>query len=100
MNEALSQLRKIAKITDQKHWNCTEMRERALENWINHWIIQLNKEQLILNTKDLPINFEDLIKERLFTNMLDDIMTEAAVITKEPNKIKGELLCIRRKAKS
>ena len=100
MNDALSQLRKIIQMPDQKHWNCTEMRERALEEWINLWIVQLKEEQLILNTKDLPLNFEDLIKERLFTNMLDDIMTEAAVITKESNKIKGELLCVRRKAKN
>lgn len=85
---------------DQKHWKRTEMRERALEEWINQWILRIDQEQLVLNPKVMTSEFEDALKERLFTNMLDDIMTEAAVITKESNKIKGELICLRRKAKS
>jgi hypothetical protein len=100
MKEALKQLRKIVQMPDQKHWNCTEMRERALEEWINQWILHIDREQLVLNPKLLTSDFEDLIKERIFTNMLDDIMTEAAIITQERNRIKGELVCLRRKPKS
>jgi hypothetical protein len=47
----------------------------------------------------MPSEAEDLLKEKLFVAMLDDIMEESAHITQEKNKITGELICLRRKPK-
>lgn len=100
MKEALKQLRKIIQMPDQKHWNYVEMRERALEEWINTWIIQLNYEQSVLDQKYLNIEFEDFLKEHIGSKLTDQAMESAVEITKEKTKIKGSLTCIRRKPKS
>jgi hypothetical protein len=96
----LKELRKIVQMPDQKHWNCTEMRERALEEWINKWVIAIKETQLTLNLKQMPIDIEDMLKEQVVAGILDQVMTEVATITKENNRLTGELVCIRRKPKS
>jgi len=100
MKEALKQLRKIIQMPDQKHWNYVEMRERALEEWINTWIIQLNYEQSVLDQKYLNVEFEDFLKEHIGNKLTDQAMESAVEITKEKTKIKGSLTCIRRKPRS
>ncbi len=97
MNQALKELRKIARMPDQKHWNCTEIRERALEEWISRWLIEAKQEQAALNYNKIPIEVQDLLKEQLISQILDQLMTDVAVITTEPSKITGELVCFRRK---
>lgn len=99
MKEAFKELRKIVQMPDQKHWNCTEMRERALEEWFDRWVIDVKTEQAALNFGKMPLEVQDLLKEQLFSNILDGVMTDVAVITAEPNKIIGELACLRRKPK-
>jgi hypothetical protein len=99
IEKALKELRQVIKMPDQKHWNCTEMRERALEDWISRWITVVNKEQLVLNHKTMPSEYEDYLKERLFSEILDQVMEESSVITKEKNKMVGELVCLRRNPK-
>jgi hypothetical protein len=94
--KALEELRKIIKMPDQKHWNCTEMRERALEEWVEKWMSHLSTSQLVMNHKNLPSEAEDYLKEKLFVDMIDQIMEESAIITKEKNKMTGELICLRR----
>jgi hypothetical protein len=54
----------------------------------------------VLNVKGLPLEAEDYMKEQLFVAMLDQIMEESAVITKEKNKITGEIVCLRRNPKA
>lgn len=97
MKEAIKELRKIVQIPDQKHWNCMEMRERALEEWINKWVINIKTEQAALKFNKMPIDVQDLLKERLIAGILDSLMTDVATITTEPNKITGEMACLRRK---
>jgi hypothetical protein len=99
MKEALKELRKIIQIPDQKYWNCMEMRERALEEWIERWIVAIKREQSALNYNKMPLDVQDLLKEQLISNILDELMTDAATITTNPTKITGELVCLRRKAK-
>lgn len=99
MKEALKELRKIAQMPDQKHWNCTEMRERALEDWIDKWIIQLEYEQSVLNPRYLDIEFQDFLKEHIGKKLTDQAMEDAVEISTEKTKIKGNLICLRRKAK-
>jgi hypothetical protein len=99
MKEALKELRKIAQMPDQKHWNCTEMRERALEDWIEKWIIQLEYEQSVLNPRYLDIEFQDFLKEHIGKKLTDQAMEDAVEISTEKTKIKGNLICLRRKAK-
>jgi hypothetical protein len=98
--KALDELRKIILMPDQKHWNCFEMRERALEEWIEKWTTAHSSAQSVLNVKGLPLEAEDYMKEQLFVAMLDQIMEESAVITKEKNKITGEIVCLRRNPKA
>jgi hypothetical protein len=100
MKEAFKELRKIVQMPDQKHWNCTEMRERALEEWLQKWVIDLKMEQSALNFDKMPSSAQDFLKEQLFSVILDQVMTDVAVITAEPNKIVGELACLRRKPRS
>lgn len=99
MKEALKELRKIAQMPDQKHWNCTEMRERALEEWIHNWFIELEYEQSVLNQKYLSSDFEDFLKEHVGKKLVEQAMEEAIEITSDKNKIKGKMSCLRRKPK-
>jgi hypothetical protein len=98
--KSLDELRKIIAMPDQKHWNYVEMRERALEEWLHKWICHHSVSQSVINQKDMPSEAEDLLKEKLFVAMLDDIMEESAHISKEKNKITGELICLRRNPKT
>jgi hypothetical protein len=100
MKEALRELRKIIQMPDQKHWNYVEMRERALEEWINTWIIQLEYEQSVLDQKYLKLEFEEFLKEHIGNKLTDQAMESAVEITSEKTKIKGSLTCLRRKPRS
>jgi hypothetical protein len=100
MKEALKELRKIAQMPDQKHWNCTEMRERALEEWIEKWIIELTYEQSVLNQRYLSSDFQDFLKEHIGEKLSEQAMEEAIEITSEEVKLKGKMVCIRRKPKN
>lgn len=97
MSDALKELRKIAQMPDQKHWNCTEMRERALEDWIEKWIITVDYEQTVLNKRYLSSDFEDFLKEHVGKKLTEKAMEEAVEITTDNTKIKGKITCIRRK---
>ena len=97
MSDALKELKKIIQIPDQKHWNCTEMRERALEEWIEKWIIVVEHEQTVLNKKYLTSDFEDFLKEHVGGKLAEKAMEEAIEISSENTKIKGKITCIRRK---
>lgn len=99
MKEALKELRQIAKMPDQKHWNCTEMRERALEEWIEKWIIALEYEQTVLDKKFLTSDFEDFLKEHIGKKLAEQAMEEAIEISSEKTKLRGNLTCFRRKPK-
>lgn len=100
MKEALKQLRKIVQMPDQKHWNCTEMREKALEEWIEDWIVELEYEQAVLSQRYLSLDFEEFLKEHIGKKLADQAMDEAIEITKNKNQLTGKLVCIRRKSKS
>jgi hypothetical protein len=100
MKDALQALRRIARMTDQKHWNCTEMRERALEEWISDWFIELEYEQSVLNQKYLSSDFEDFLKEHVGKKLVEKAMEDAIEITSDKSKIKGSIVCLRRKAKN
>lgn len=95
-DKAIKELHEVIKMPDQKHWNYVEMRERAMYDWIERWFTTLEREQLVMNQKKMPSEYEDYLKERMFHEMLDQIMEENSVITKENNKIVGELVCLRR----
>jgi hypothetical protein len=96
MSEALKELRKIAKMTDQKHWSRTEMRERALEEWIEKWILTVDYEQTVLNKRYLSSDFEDFLKEHVGKKLAEKAMEEAVEISTDDTKIKGKITCIRR----
>lgn len=98
--EALAELRKLIQIPDQKHWNCFKMREQALEEWVERWIIDVKAEQSVLNLNKIPSDVEDVLKEQLVASLLDQLMTDVAAISKKNNTLSGELVCLRRKAKS
>ena len=100
MSKALKELRKIVQMPDQKHWNCTEMRERALEEWIEKWLVELSYEQSVLSERYLTLDFEDFLKEHIGSKLTEQVMEEAVEITKEKTKLKGNMVCLRRKAKN
>jgi hypothetical protein len=45
----------------------------------------------------MPLEVQDLLKEQLISNILDEVMADVAGITTTPTKITGELVCLRRK---
>lgn len=100
MSDALKELRKIIQMPDQKHWNYVEMREKALEDWISNWIIELTHEQAVLSQRYLGLEFEEFLKEHIGTKLAEQAMEDAIEITKENTQIKGKLICLRRKVKS
>lgn len=97
--KALDDLRRIVKMRDQRTWKATEIRENALEDWINTWIVHSNTEQAVINQKYMQSEFEDQLKEAMCLKMVSDVLEESVIITKSANKIKTELLSIRRKPK-
>jgi benzoyl-CoA reductase/2-hydroxyglutaryl-CoA dehydratase subunit BcrC/BadD/HgdB len=97
MKDALKELRKVVQIPDQKHWNCMEMRERALEEWIDKWIIVLEHEQTVLNSRYLTTDFQDFLKEHVGKKLTEKAMEDAIDITMENTKIKGKLTCLKRR---
>jgi benzoyl-CoA reductase/2-hydroxyglutaryl-CoA dehydratase subunit BcrC/BadD/HgdB len=97
MKDALKELRKVVQIPDQKHWNCMEMRERALEEWIDKWIIVLEHEQTVLNSRYLTTDFQDFLKEHVGKKLTEKAMEDAIDITMENTKIKGKLACLKRR---
>lgn len=100
MSDALKELRKIIQMPDQKHWNYVEMRERALEEWIYNWIVELNHEQAVLNQRYLGLEFEEFLKEHIGAKLAEQAMEDAIEIMKEDTQIKGRLTCLRRKSRS
>ena len=98
MKEALKELRKIAQMPDQKYWNATEMRERALEDWIERWIVVIEHEQTVLSKRYLTSDFEDFLKEHVGKKLTEKAMDQSIEITTEDTKIKGKLTCLKRKA--
>jgi len=96
MKEALKELRNIVKTPDQKHWEATKMREYALEEWIEKWIVHLEEELTVLNEKFMTSDFEDFLKEQVAKKLAESAMEDAVIIKKDKNKIKGSLTCIRR----
>jgi hypothetical protein len=99
MKEALKQLRKIAQMPDQKHWNCTEMRERALEEWIDRWIVELEYEQSVLSQRYLSLDFEEFLKEHVGKKLVEQAMEDAVELDKQKTVIRGKMTCVRRKPK-
>ena len=99
MKDALKELRKIVQMPDQKHWNCTEMRERALEEWIEKWFIELEYEQAVLNKRYLSLDFEEFLKEHVGKKLSEQALEEAIEITSDNTKLKGKMICLRRKPK-
>jgi benzoyl-CoA reductase/2-hydroxyglutaryl-CoA dehydratase subunit BcrC/BadD/HgdB len=97
MKDALKELRKVVQIPDQKHWNCMEMRERALEEWVDKWIIVLEHEQTVLNSRYLTTDFQDFLKEHVGKKLTEKAMEDAIDITMENTKIKGKLTCLKRR---
>jgi hypothetical protein len=97
MKDALKELRKIVQIPDQKHWNCMEMRERALEEWIDQWIVVLEHEQTVLNSRYLTTDFQDFLKEHVGKKLVEKAMEDAVDISMENTKIKGKLTCVKRR---
>lgn len=100
MKDALKELRKIVQMPDQKHWNCTEMRERALEEWIEKWFIELEYEQSVLNKRYLSLDFEEFLKEHVGKKLSEQALEEAIEITSDNTKLKGKMICLRRKPKA
>lgn len=100
MKDALKELRKIIQIPDQKHWNCTEVREKALEDWIDKWFIELEYEQSVLNKKYLSLDFEEFLKEHIGKKLSEQALEEAIEITSDNTKLKGKMVCLRRKPRS
>lgn len=100
MKDALKELRKIVQMPDQKHWNCTEVREKALEDWIDKWFIELEYEQAVLNKKYLSLDFEEFLKEHIGKKLSEQALEEAIEITSDNTKLKGKMVCLRRKPKN
>lgn len=96
MKEALKELRKIVATPDQKYWKPTEMRERALEDWIYRWIITFEEEQIVLNQKFMSSDFEDFLKEQIGKKLSEQALEESIEITKENNRIKGKMTCFKK----
>jgi hypothetical protein len=100
MKQCLLELRKIMQMPDQKHWQSTKMREHALEEWIETWVIECESELSVLNQRFMESEFEDFLKEQVGKKLFDQVMVESVGISKDNTKIKGNIACLRRKPKN
>jgi hypothetical protein len=99
MKSALTELEKIIKMKDEKAFKYSENREKALKVWIFDWISQVEASQLVVNPKYISSEFDDVLKEQLTKNVLEQVTEEAVEFTKSANKISSKLIVIRKKPK-
>ena len=97
MKEAIKELKAIAKMTDQKSFDRTKLREQALEEWLHKWVIELEYSQLIMNPRAMTTEAADLLKEHVTGQLIDQALEDAVSFEKEPNKLTGTMICLRRK---
>lgn len=97
MRNALVELEKLIKMKDDKAFKYSESREKALKAWMYDWISQVEASQLVVNPKYITSEFDDLLKEQLTKNVLEQVTEEAVEFTKSSNKIESKLAVVRKK---
>ena len=72
-------------------------RQKAIKNWWDAWITDIESEQTVLNNKYLGLQHREIIKERLGMNCIDQCMSEIANIIEKDREISVSFKAIRRK---
>lgn len=97
MRNAIEELQKIVKMKDEKAFKYSETREKALRAWLFDWISQVEASQLVVNPKYISSEYDDVLKEQLTKNVLEQVTEEAVEFIKSKNKIESKLAVIRKK---
>jgi len=97
MRNALEELQKIVKMKDEKAFKYSEIREKALKAWMYDWISEVEASQLVVNPKYITSEYDDILKEQLTKNVLEQVTEEAVEFTKSKNRIESKLAVIRKK---
>lgn len=93
---ALDELRKIMQLEDWTSFCPEKNREEALAKWIEKWVVEVERSQLVVDPKYLDSESMDFVKYRM-GQVLGEALTEDCVTFKtEARKVSGHLLGIRR----
>lgn len=87
----------IIEMRDDKQWKYSESRKRAINKWLDTWLAEIEVSQLVMNTKYMTSEFQDVIKEQLARNCQEQLAEEVIEYTTTSNKVQSKMLALRKK---
>ena len=94
-SKALEQLRNILKIEGIDSKSGGVARERAFEEWVNEWVVEVETSQPIIK-KNLTSEDEDFIKYYLSYQIGDKLMDDCISVKATSNLITTRITALRR----
>lgn len=88
-------LLKIAEIDGINRLNGVEARKKALLEWLNTWILELNCEQNVIN-RVMALENNDFIKYHLAQKVTEQLLEECGYIDYRKNKVTLKILALKK----
>lgn len=96
-NQAKNKMQSKNELLSIAQLESTYFRKKALEEWWDAWIIEIEADQLILDHKYINSEHQDLIKERLMLNCLEDSIEKTGTYEIQDKKLVLKFQALRRK---
>lgn len=100
MDKCIKELKAIIEIKDDPQWQYSKSRNKALNQWLDKWLAEIEVSQLVMNTKYMTSEFQDVIKEQLARNCQEQLAEEVIEYTTTNNKVQSKMLALRKKPRS
>jgi hypothetical protein len=93
--EALKQLRNILKIEGIDSISGSKAREKAFEEWVNDWVVEVSASQPIIK-KNLTSEDEDFIKYFMAYKLGEELMNDCVQVDSEVTNITTKVMALKR----
>jgi hypothetical protein len=97
---ALEQLYDIIKKEDWSTFCPEKTRKEFLDKWCKAWIVDVEFEQMVVDTKYLTSEYNDAIKYKLAQSIAEDLSENCTEYTVEDKKIGAKVCAFRRREKT
>lgn len=95
-------LEELYEILKEKDWTpfCPERnREKLLNEWVDKWVVDLERSQAVVNPKKLTSEASDTIRVYMAQVLAEALAEECTIYKVEEKRIDASLVALRRKAK-
>lgn len=99
VHPALEQLYDIIRKEDWSSFCPEKVREEQLDKWCKNWLVDIEYQQSVLDTKYLTGEYNDIIKLKLAQSLAEDLAEECTQFKVEDRKISAQVCAFRRKEK-